>query len=226
MANWDSPDLLARFKRLAQRPVTDSSLADSDIYALLTEGEGYWLGQWATHFPWLLWTAPTLLTSADGGVTYTFPGAITPIKVELYSSLQGPLLRPGAYWDGSCDYVWEGNRLRIPSGLPTTFGNGPYARYIVGPGTIDALTASQVTPDWCRILVVHRAIIEWASRGGFRDPTPFENLENKAFYGEPQRGQLGILATLKTQNPFYGAGAWRQPNLDMSWLHRQPGYSI
>lgn len=220
MALWDSPDLLGRTKRLAKRPSADEdkgptdATADDMWYALLTEAQVYWHAIFTTHFPWLLWTAPTKLATADNGLTYTFPNGVTPSKVELYDAPNGRLQRPGAYWDTSADYIWEGARVRFPRNAIKTFADGPYARYIVPPAALDAANAPVLQPDWARILLPPRACVIWADRGGLRDPSPYAALETELWYGDPARGRLGILAVLKTQNPFAGAAAFAGPMLD------------
>jgi hypothetical protein len=210
VADWDSADLLARVKRDGAIPAVDEDMADADWYAYLTEAQIYWHGQFATHFPWILWSAPTLLVSADGGITYAMPGGVNPSKIEVYDAVGGRLLVPGAYWSMGADYVWEGSRIRMPRNVPRSFGDGPYARYIAAPPKIDAATQPVLLPDWARALLPPRALMLWADRGGLRDPAPYQRKENELWYGEPQRGQFGILVTLKTQNPFGGAAAIRR----------------
>src|SRR5438034_7745415 len=100
-------------------------------YALLGDAQLHWHDQFAIHFPWLLYSAPTLMVTADGGVTYTFPGGITPQKVELYDAVGGRLMIPCAYWNTGGDYVWEGKRIRFPRNGTRSFPDGaPYARFI------------------------------------------------------------------------------------------------
>lgn len=210
MADWDSADLLTRVKEMALRPATDAATTDPQWYRLLSDAQVYWHGQFATHFPWVLYSAPTLLVSPDGGVTYDMPAGINPSKVEVYDAIGGRLLIPGAYWSMGADYVWEGKKIRMPRGVPRSFGDGPYVRYIAAPVSITAAVQPVLLPDWARILLPPRACMFWADRGGLRDPAPYQRIENALWYGEPQRGQFGILVTLKTQNPFGGAAAIRR----------------
>ena len=209
MALWDRSDCLARCKRVALRPANDTQMADADWYALLTEAQAHYQPVFAAHFPSYYWSAPTQMTSADGGATYTFSGSITPLKVEIYDSPTGNLLRPSAYWDGSGGYVWEGSRIRFPEANTVTFPSGaPYARTISPPGIIDASTDPTLLPDFARVLLVYRAVAEWAVRGGLRDATPFQQLEQRTWF-DPATG-TGILVQLKSQNPFLGAAAYAE----------------
>jgi len=210
VALWDAADLLLRAKRMAARPAADEvpppdSNADDFWYALLTEAQQFWFNKFVAHFPWVLYGPPTLMTSADGGLTYTFAGGITPMKVEIYRTRTGDLLWPGAYWDSSKDIVWEGNRIRFARGASRTFGDGPYARYVIPPGEINATTAPTLAPDWTRLLLVYHAVKLWAERGGMRDPQPFARLENEFWYDPETAG--GVLITIKTQHPYSGLGA-------------------
>lgn len=212
MAAWDSADLLSRFKVLAARPVTDTANSDTVIYSLLTEAQAAWFNVFAAQVPYVLMGAPTLMSTADGGATYTFPGGIYPLAVELYDSLSpARLLKPAAYYDANGDYVWEGNKIRFPQGETNTFGGGPpYARYITPPDVIDAATQPTLVPPHCRLLMVYRAVAEWANRGGYRDPAPFYDLERRFWMGNPQIGDIGALGALKAQNPALGAMAYEE----------------
>ena len=205
MADWDSADLLARCKVLAQRPATDSQQLDADWYSFLEEGQEHWIGQFAIHCAWTNMKAPTLLTTSDSGETYDFPvGTDRPLAVTLYQSKSGRLLRPGTFWDLASDYVWEGNHIRFPGGKTKTFSDGPYARYVASPTSLDASTEPVLLPKRARKLVVYWAVAEWAARGGMRNPKPFYDLMDRAWYGNPALGDLGLLGELKTQNTFGG----------------------
>ena len=211
MATFDSADLLARCRRLAARPTTDTSTLDTDWYALLTEAQATWVNTFAAQAPWVLMVPPTLLTSTDGGITYPFPGCVMPLAVELYDALDtGRILKPSSYFDPNGDYVWEGDHIRFPQGQAQSFANGPYARYVNPPDLLDASHQPSLVPPHARLLLVYRAVGEWAERGGFRDPAPYYRLEQKFWYGDPERGDVGMLGALKSQNPFYGATAYQE----------------
>ena len=209
MATWDSADLLARCKRQSGVPSTTEFPADTDWYAWLTEAAGYYTSVWATHCPWFLMSAPTLLTSADGGYTYPLPTSTRVLAVEIYdTNPRGRLLRAGAFWDPGADYVWEGNQIRIPQGKTKTWSGGPYARYVAEPGDVAAATEPTLQPDYARILLVDHAVALWSERGGMRDPAPFWQRERKRAWGDPTMpGDVGIIGNLKLQNPFLGSMA-------------------
>lgn len=223
MADWDSPDLLARCKRLRRRPETDEGTEDTDWYAMLTEAEAQWKPVIATHYPNDMFGAPVLMTSSDSGYTYTLPGSeIDPLALLVLESATGAPLKPGAYWDQSSDYVHEGGgTIRMTNGRSRTFSAGPYARYIAGPGTIDASTDSTIKPKRLRLLLVHAACQIDASRGGMDDPAYYEALLQKAAFGNPAiPGDVGLIGSLKAGRntlggmaAFSGGGsyAWWRP---------------
>lgn len=212
MATWDSADLLLRLRTITNRPSTDESMTDAIGYQLLTEGQAHWTGTVAAQCPWVLMGAPTLLTSSDSGETYPFVDAsgnsIAPLAVEVYDTKAGRLLKNGAYWDASADYVWESHRIRFPQGALKTFANGPYARYIVPPVAVSAAVAPTLLPAHARLLVVYRAAALWATRGGMRDPSPYYEAERRFWLGDFSTGDVGLLGALKGQNPFLGGAAY------------------
>ena len=201
-------------------------MADADWYAFLTEAQVYWYAQFATFVPHVLMGAPTLMTSADSGVTYTFSSSVTPLAVEVYDKLNGFPLRPGAYWDAAADYVWESSKIRMTRSRARTFSSGPYARYITPPTVIDGSTAPTLLPDYTRILLVYRALIDWAERGGMRPSEYWRAKEQDAWSGNPQLGTLGFLGTLKYQNYLAGAASVAASNVgDLSTIDTGEGYT-
>lgn len=208
MATWDSADLLSRCKTLAHRPAVDASMPDATWYSILTEAQAHFTNIFTAHFPWLMMGPPVSLVSTDGGLTFPFPGCVFPLAVEIYdTTTPARLLRPGSYWDSSCDYVWEGDHIRFPQGQANPFGTSPVARYINPPGAVDGSNQPTLMPPHARLLMVYWAVGEWASRGGMRDPKPYFDLMTRAWYGDPGRGDVGLLAALKLQNPFLGGMA-------------------
>jgi hypothetical protein len=218
VAEWDLADVLARCKRLAFRPGVDPQMGDPDWYAFISEAQEYWVSMLASHVPESQYGPPELMATADGGFTYYF-SAIPPNNkyplghAELRFSKTGRLLRPGAEFDPACEYVPEGDHIRFPGQKSKSFPDGaPYARYVKIPAAIaGAGDAANLVlkPDPARMLIVFRAAIIWATRGGYRDPAPFEKLERKAWAGDPELpGDIGWMGALKMQFLFAGAAAW------------------
>ena len=218
MASFDSTDLLARSKRLAQRPSTDQQQSDADWFSFLGESQDHWVGQFALHCPWVLMGAPTQLTSADSNETYTFGtdadgDNLVPLAVVVYAKKDGRILRPGTYWDSAADYVWEGDKIRFARGKTKDFTDGPFARFITPPGEISASIEPTLKPKRARILLVYHAVALWASRGGIRNPQTYFDLEERAWVGRPEIGDYGLLGQLKLQNPFGGLEAFGASSL-------------
>jgi hypothetical protein len=154
-------------------------------YTFLTLAQGEVYPALFSRFPDLAFSAPILLTTADGGYTYTFGtdadgAAVRPSgHAEIYPDLQSipdsPLL-PGA------DFLLEGALIRIPNHRTRTFANGPYARMVLRPDTpISASVQPLLQPKNLRMLLVWKALESWASRpGSGASPTYYTQQYDKA----------------------------------------------
>jgi hypothetical protein len=210
MATWDSADLLLRCQRLWMETANAAAMTSGDAsssvswYALLTEAQAQWYDTYAAQVPYVLMGSPQTLTTADSGVTYTFPSSVTPLAVELYDG-NYRLLKPTAFYDTGGDYVWEGNKIRFPhaEARPDTY----YARYITPPDVIDGSTAPTLVPAHHRRLLVYTACATRAGLPNGRDPAPYYALIQRAWFGNPNIGDVGILGALKNQNFFMGGTA-------------------
>lgn len=223
MATWDTADLISRFRYIIGRPDTDEALSTDRAYALLSEAQDRVMEDMATHVPWLNYGAPELMTSSDGGYTYTTAYDALG-HMEIYPRLNAQPLSCGAFWDTSKDYCLDGPRtIRMTGNRQRTFSAGPYARYV--RADIPVLSASQnpiLEPDRARMLIVYRAAATWAERGGMKDPEPYERLYAKTAWGNPQTGSVGLFTAEKNKvfgqggEAFAdggGAGWWRSSDL-------------
>ena len=226
MATWDHADCLARWKVLTDRPATDASITDAQVYVLLSEAQEFWYSQFAVHAPHVLLTAPTAMSTADSGLTYTFSGSIRPLYALIYTSATGDFLRPGSWDDPGADYVWEDDKIRMTRGAARVFPSSvPYSRHMAPPAQVTSSVAPTLKPDHARVLLVYHAAAEWARRGGKRDPTPFENKEHQLAWGKDGTGDIGILGALKMANPFKGGEAFAQArNFNPAYLTYPRGY--
>lgn len=224
MAYQTTAELLEGFKFFAMRPGTDESITDAQIYALLSEGQVHAYGMFAIHFPEVLYEVPGLMTTADSGATYVFPSSVFPFgNVEIRSSRNGNLMVPGTDWDSNADYVWEGDRIRIPNGRTRTFSDGPYARYIKIPSDISASQEPVLKPSFARKLIMYYALYLWSERGGGQnqiDPNRFLGMFQSAWAGDPRlNGDVGILGMLARQG--YGSGM-SAISVEQPWYRGSP----
>lgn len=217
MALYDSPDLLARFKRLARRPANDAALQPEDIYRYLTDAHLYWLGQFQVHFPRLNASEWEKMTSADGGKSYTF--SKVPLgPVEIFSTrVAHEPLRAGAQWDLSAGFFWEGpNTIRIPGDRARSFADGPYARYLPRPDPLSESVHPVLQPPEARKLLVFSALGEWAHEGGLENPELYEDMVDALWLGK-RPGDTGILGQLKARyagnSTGRGAPWYKSPDL-------------
>jgi hypothetical protein len=172
MALYDTADLLRRCKNLSRRPATDQAMTDTKWYDFLTEAQQEAYPDIFSRFPDYGYSTPVLLTSTDGGKTYTFgldqgvsgdpirPTGHTEIYPNLSAIPDSPLT-PGA------DFLIEGGLIRMPGNRTRLFPNGPYARFVADPAV--AISAAQeplLQPKMARMLLVYKALEQWASRRG------------------------------------------------------------
>lgn len=208
MATYDSADLLARFKLWAKFPTQGTPpLTNPESYQLLGEAQQEVAVDLAAHCPWLNFSAPTLLTSADGGVTYDFGddaegNAITPLAVEVYAKASGRELFAASYGATGGDFVVEGTRIRMPGNRARTFSEGPYARFVTVPLVLDGSTEPTLQPMEARPLIVFAAARKYARLGGLLDESPFTMEYDDLWLGKLQPGGFrsgGLRDALKRQ---------------------------
>lgn len=222
MARWDSEELLEKFKLYGQIPANTVYPTDAQIYGMLRDAQEYVMVEMASQAPHVNMGAPTQLSTSDGGYTYKFGtdtdgDPIFPIgHVEVAARDGGRILYGGTYFSGSLDFVAEGDRIRMPRGVAKTFASGPFARFVTPPGALNADNEPVLKPKHARILIVYRALVQWANIGGKKDPRPYQEEYDRIWYGEPEKGNGGLLYSLKSQfeqgnyasNPYYYAEWW------------------
>ncbi len=219
MATWNNAGLLERFfmylgrgnggtfgpDELWTEARALSWLADAQeqVYTVLAS-------RGAAH---ALVNAPVQLTTADGGVTYTFPDGAYPFgMVELYAQeSNGRPLVVSLFNDTQRDgFVIEGDRIRMAGGRAQTFANGPYARYVGMAPRISATQEVLLKPDSARELILYRALVLAAEvSNGELDPAPWERK-----YADAETRWLTTFATqyaMQTQSAIDNTGrAWWQ----------------
>ena len=225
MTLYASADLLSDFKFFANRTANDSALTDAQIYRLLTLGQQQVAASVTAVFPRLLMAAPALMTTTDSGLTYQINAtdedglAVAPFgHAELYATNpNGGELYGSSYAGGGWgDVVFEGNKVRLAGGQARTFTAGPYIRYVALPGTLDGSTQPTLPPV-LRPLIVYRALVLWANRGGTRDPRPYEEMYQQTWRGSGN-GDWGILGLLHTQYKGMNDAATEGVNWWRAWV--------
>jgi hypothetical protein len=168
-SGWQSVDLLDRFNRLSGRPSSDS-ISQTVKYGFLADAEQYVLTRIASIAPKVLYGAPTAMTTADGGLTYTFGTdgngyALFPMgKTQIFPTLSSI---PGGAWRPNIDYLDEGIRIRLPNATPYA---GPLYWYGLTPAQQMSATVQPVLqPPQSRMLIVLAAVKAF-SESAMRNP--------------------------------------------------------
>ncbi len=112
-----------------------------------------------------LWGNPTLMTSADGGYTYTFGTdgngyATFLLAGHVYPSLSAI---PDYPWTPGRDYVDEGTQIRSTNN--TVFPLAPYFQGITSPTPMASGVNPVIYPEQSRILIVLKAVWNFAEAG-------------------------------------------------------------
>lgn len=221
-AEDNSAELLRRMRLVTRRPENDRDLTNERAYTFLTDAQNELVFNLSAHIPDILKGTPILLTSEDGGETYDFPNE--PLgHIEIYPAPYTDPLVEGPLWSLHADYTREGSKkIRMSQGRPRTFANGPWARYIVMPGVIDATRNPTIQPNVIRRVLPWKAAELWAESGNQYDPTPYRNRAQKMLWGDPESpGDLGIIPAYKLQH--MSSGAVATPGLGLWWRSRDLG---
>jgi hypothetical protein len=159
---WDSSDLLTRFNAYAGRPTTDG-ITDAQKYQRLADAQNAVLVEIANVVPRIQYGAPTAMTSADSGYTWTFGTdgngySLFPLgKASIYPSLDAI---PDYPWQPGIDYLDEGTQIRMPNHVPWT--GSLYWYGMTQPQAMSASVQPVLSPPGARILIVIKAVQEFA----------------------------------------------------------------
>ncbi len=210
MAAYDAADLLARLRRDVREPTTADFPATADLYAWLGQGQIDVFQRLAMAVPDAVIGAPTQMTTADSGQTYTFgtdsaaPTNYTAIYPVGHISIYGKLSDiPDNAWVEGVDYAMEGDRIRrLPADQPYT-GAAPYYQGIALPLVLDGSTPPTLEPVAARELIVDAAAIRYAEAVP-KDPT--------AYLARLERHWDTWVGALQTQYARRGAVAATNPS--------------
>lgn len=217
-ALYASADLLQRVKDYLRRPATDAALTDATIYRFLGEAQQEVIEELVVHIPWAMVGAPTLMTTADSGATYTFATdsdavAVQPIGyVEIFATNpNGRLLYADTYTRiAGGDFVIEGDHIRIPRGQTKTFTSGPYWRGVLPGDLLDGTHEPTLKPKTARPLLVYRACEKLQNIGALKDPTPFAEMYAQKFTAVLKAEKTAYAQAAQVGSAFLGRHWWRQ----------------
>lgn len=218
MAYLDSADIIRRAKLRLNRPASDTaftaSVADDILYDFATEEQDELTKLCATFIPDALLTAPTALTSADGGYTYTFGTDTDSANIFALGHFQVFSVRadiPDNPLVPGIDFTVEGTKIRMPNNVPRSFGDGgPWAQ-TVNPSNVMASGTPPTIPKILRLCLVARVASRGAKRLGL-DPSDHDSDANDAW--------LSVLAAVKSQAMSKG-GATMQDRPRSWWATRR-----
>lgn len=172
---WQSSDLLARFNRMAGRPPADA-IGDPVKYIFLADAQDAVITKIAGIVGKAMYGAPTAMTTADSGLTWTFGTdgngyPLVPLSAHVYPSLNSipdyPL-NPGQ------DYLDEGSTIRMMNSIPYT--GTLYWQGITPPQQISATVQPILMPPPARILIAIKAVEIFADEAD-RNPDLSDRME-------------------------------------------------
>lgn len=210
MAYLDRADCIQRVKNRLNRPTTDSAFTrsgtDDVILEFMSEAQERVTKMIATYIPDVMVTAPTALTTADSGLTYTFgTDADTANKFPMghFSVYAARSDIPDFPLEPGVDFVIEGTKLRMVNNNARTFGDGgPWAQTVSASNVINGSTEPTI-PVICRATMVELTAEKCARRLGL-DSQEFKDAAGDA-WGD-------VLTAVRSQaQGKYGAPLSRRP---------------
>lgn len=151
---------------------------------------------------------PVQLKTTDGGVTYDFPTWPTG-HVEVYAQENGGrVLRGSSYGNLAGDFVFEGDKLRMPGDRARTFSGGaPWARFCGFPPRMSDTVQPTLKPYAARELILYASMLKASDVPGAQlDAAPWEKRYSQAL--------TRYFTSWQTQAAAPQAGEW---SLDRAW---------
>lgn len=160
---WQSTDLLNLFNQQAGRPTDADAWTPAQKYDFLGRAQSTVVDRIAAIDGTVLFSPPAAMTTADGGLTWTFGTdgngyPLFPIgQAGIYSTLSAI---PGGAWRPGLDYLDEGPTIRMPNNTPYA---GPLYWYGVTPNQLLSASVQPIlNPPPLRMLIVRHAVAEFA----------------------------------------------------------------
>jgi hypothetical protein len=162
---YQSSDLLAAFSVASGIPSASTTVTDATKYGYLAQAQDQIILEIANTVGNVLWGNPTLMTSADGGYTYTFGTDGNGYSLFLLDGHIYPDLNaiPSTPWVPGQDYIDEGITIRSLNNVP--FSVAPYFQGITTPAAMSASVQPVLYPPYARILIPIRAVQNFAEYG-------------------------------------------------------------
>jgi hypothetical protein len=210
VAYLDSADLIRRMKVKLNRPSTDAAFTvtstDDALYDALSEAQDSVTKLIATFIPDCMISAPTALSTADSGATYTFgtdADSAAKFALGFFSVYETRADIPDNPMEPNIDFVIEGTKLRILNNLTRTFADsGPWAQTVSASNVISSATQPTV-PVICRMTLLEKACEIAADRLG---------LDSSKFASNAGERWMEVLAAVRTQaKGKYGATLLNRP---------------
>ena len=172
---WQNTDLLIRFNRMAGRPPADA-IGDPVKYLALADAQDAVITKISGIVGRAMYGAPTLMTTADSGLTWTFGTdgngyPLVPLAAHVYLSLSAI---PSYPWNPGQDYLDEGSTIRMPNNTPYT--GTLYWQGITPPQQISASVQPILNPPAARILICIKAVQTFAEEA-IRNPSLVDEMQ-------------------------------------------------
>lgn len=181
MSGWTSAELYDRFLLYLGRGnggvmAADELWTSDRVYTWLADAQESVFAELAPIVPGAFVGVPTQLSTADGGVTYTYGTDVYPFgHVEVFAVESGGReLFATSYRNTGGDFVIEGSTIRTPGNRTRTYATGPWARYTAFPARLSASVQPAINPPQARELILWKALWNAADvSAGAMDPEPW-----------------------------------------------------
>ena len=185
---YESQDLLRWMNQFVGRAgLTADSISPFIKYDFLATAQDYVIQRIASASAKTLFSPPEQLTTADGGLTFTFGTdangyPLFPMgRTGIYANLASI---PGGAWTPGIDYLDEGTTIRMPNNTPYT-GTLYWYGLQAAPRMSDTVQPILMPPS-IRMLIARRAAAMFAESGQIRNPqiADRQTLEFEKEFGE------------------------------------------
>lgn len=207
---WTSADLLSRFNVLAGRPnttPTTDAIPDTTKYQYLADAEQFVFDRIASIAPKTLYSAPQSLTTADGGMTFTYGTdgngyPLFPIgRTRIYPNLSAI---PGGAWIPNIDYLDEGVQIRMPNQVP--YGGSLYWYGVTPIGQMSDTVQPILNPPAARMLIAIDAVKNFAESANVRNANLADRMETR--FEREFAIQMTLLRKHVSSDGWYGRMLW------------------